>query len=317
MKKQFNFSLIAFSLLMTGMATSCSDKDDEPGNKEPGENYVTTTIGFDKTPDYLIGGPTSYGMNLYYGSEDQITTGYMVQIHDDTYVQFPVNYGNTYDADYKPVWGYSFFNGGVAVSKWHDMTDGSYLNQLSVYNTSSPSGGNFLVANSGSITDISGATYSDFEGCAKIYVTDAKGYYVKQPGTDTNVVGEDEKAFFESVYINNTTYTFMTMKNGNDYANALNEENQGWFKVQFIAFEDDDPNEKPLAYTEAYLANFKKGQADDYIGIIDTWTKVDLSSLPECSIMVINFIGSDMGEYGLNTPCYCALDKFEISVEKE
>lgn len=295
--------------------SSCSDNDD-CHDCEP-DDFQTVTIGFNNVPSYLIGGPDSYGSNLYYGAQDQITTGYLTQIDGDTYAQFSINYGYTYDLDYNMVWGYSFFNGGLAVSDWHDMEDNSYSNQLSVYNTSSPSGGNFVVAFSSSTQEsINGKTLSDFNGCARVYITDAKGYYAKNPGTDTSLTGEDKEAFFKSVYINNTTYDFLTMKNGNPYASALNQENEGWFKVQFIAFEDDDPDEKPVGYTEAYLANFKKGQADDYMGIVDEWIKVDLSMLPECSVLVINFDGSDKGEYGLNTPCYCALDKFEISVEK-
>ena len=316
MKNYYQFSILGISALLATTIISCS-KDDDPANKYPSEDYQTTTVDFSKVPSYLIGGPTSYGSNLYYGAQDQITTGYLAQLYKDIYVQFPINYGYTFDAEFNPVWGYSYYNGGLAVSNWHDMEDGSYENQLSVYNPSSPSGGKFLVAfSSGSVTDITNSKLSDFDGCAKVYITDAKGYSVNNPGSNTTVSGDDEEGFFESVYINNTTYDFLAMKDGNPYANALNEENEGWFKVQFIAFSENEPDRKPAGFTEAYLANFKKGQADDYIGIIDTWTKVDLSSLPECSVLVINFVGSDMGEYGLNTPTYCALDKFEISVEK-
>ncbi|MCH5225114.1 MAG: DUF4465 domain-containing protein [Muribaculaceae bacterium] len=318
MKKFYKLTLIGFSAFLTASMVSCADDKDEPDHKEPDETYETATIGFEKVPENLIGGPTTYGANLYYGYEDQIEEGYLAQIYGDTYAQFPVNYGYTYDADYNNVWGYSYFNGGFAVSNWHDMTDDAYMNQLSVYNSSSPSGGNFLVAFcSGTVSDITNATYSDFAGAPKVYITDAKGYYVANPGSEALVTGEDNDAFFESVYINNTTYVYKVMENGNAYASKLDSENEGWFKVQFIAFDDaDEPDAKPLGYTEAYLANFKKGQADDYEGLIDTWTKVDLSMLPECSVLVINFQGSDMGEYGLNTPGYCALDKFEISVEK-
>lgn len=314
MKTYRKLSTFGVALCLLASMASCSDDKDEPENNN---TYLTTTIGFKMVPLYLMGGPTSYGNNLYYGAQDQITTGYMAPLSDNTYVQFPINYGLTYDADFNQVWGYSFFNGGLAVANYHDMTEATYMNQLSVYNTSSPSGGNFLVAfSSSTVLDISNATFSDYSGCAKVYITDEKGYYVKNPGTDTSVTGDSESAYFDSVYINNTTYDFLTMKNGNNYANALNEENQGWFKVQFIAFDDDDPNAMPVGHTEAYLANFRKGLADDYYGIIDTWTEVDLSMLPECSILVINFAGSDVGEYGLNTPGYCALDNFKISVKK-
>lgn len=314
MKPIFKFVLLGCSALLLPSMIGCTN--DEP-DTDP-EDFYQTTIGFEKVPQNLFGGPSSYGENLYYGASDQITTGYLTQIYEGTYAQFPVNYGYTFDADFNPVWGYSFYNGGMAVSKWHDMDGDTYANQLSVYNTSSPSGGNFLVAfSSATVQNIDNAKYSDFDGCAKVYITDSKGYTVKNPGTEASVTGEDKEAFFKSVYINNTTYTYKTMCYGNAFTSKLDSENKGWLKVQFIAFEDsDNPNAHYIGYTEAYLANFKEGQAGGYEGILDTWTYVDLSMLPECSVLVINFVGSDTGEYGLNTPAYCALDKFEISVEK-
>ncbi|MCH5240151.1 MAG: DUF4465 domain-containing protein [Muribaculaceae bacterium] len=314
MKKVFKLAIWGCAAIIAPVMISCSG-DDEPDGK-PADKYATTTIGFENVPAYLIGGPTTYGENLYFGAQDQITTGYVTQIYDDTYAQFSINYGSTFDS--ATPYGYTFYAGGLAVSNWHDMTDDSYMNQLSVYNTSSPSGGNFVVAfGNVDVENPSNSTLKDYEGCARVLITDAQGLKVSNPGEAKPIwTGDDKEAFFESVYINNTTYDYMVMKNGNNFASALNEENEGWFKVQFIAFDDNEENAECIGYTEAYLANFKKGQADGYIGIIDTWTKVNLSMLPECSVLVINFVGSDMGQYGLNTPGYCALDKFEISVEK-
>lgn len=313
MNKIFKFTILGFSAILSASMVSCSDKDDNPDNPND-KDYVTTTVGFKDAPSQYFGGPTSYGANLYAGAENQITTGYLAKVYSDTYAQFSINYGYNYNADFVLDWCYTFYNGGLALSNYHDMTEATYLNQLSVYSNYSPSGDNFVVANgSSAVTNPGNAKYSDYEGCAHVYLTDASGYSVKN-----NILsGEDEEGFFKSLYINNTTYTYLTMKEGNDYCAPLNEKNEGWFKVQFIAFEDDDANQKPVGYTEMYLANFKKDQADGYIGIIDEWTKVDLSMLPEASILVINFVGSDMGDYGLNTPAYCALDSFEIAVEKD
>lgn len=316
MNRVFKFALMGLAGISAFSLVSCSDNDKEP------DDTITKTIGFENAPSQFFASD-EYGVNLYYGAQEQITTGYLAEIGSGVYAQFSINYGYTYDADYNKVWGYSFFEGGIALSKYHNMSIGTYENQLSVYNTSSPSGGNFAVA-FGSATDKnyqpiinpSKSIYSDFAGCGKIYITDAVGYTVKNPGSENSfVTGDSEDARFKSVYINNTTYAFDVMKNGNAYSSPLNEDNKGWFKVQFIAFEGDDPNDSPLGFVEAYLANFDPSQADGYLGIIDTWTKVDLSSLPEASILVINFIGSDSGEYGLNTPAYCALDKFEISID--
>lgn len=292
-------------MLATGL-TACSDNDDK-------DDFVTKTIGFkDATPSLFAS--SAYGPELYNGD---ISKGYLAQIDKYTYAQFPINYGYNFDADFNLSWCYTFYNGGFALSNFHDMEGNTYQNQLSVYDTTSPSGGNFIVAFGASmVSDPEQAKYSDYSECAKVYLTDKNGYGVSKIGEDTQVEGENEEGWFRSVWINNTTYTYLTMKNGDDYASALNEENKGWFKVQFIAFEDDDPNEKPLNYVEVYLANFDESLNIGYTGIIDEWIKVDLTPLPECGILVVNFVGSDTGEWGLNTPKYCALDNFEIDVEK-
>lgn len=319
MKRFFRFSSLTLSGLMALSMVSCSDKDDEP------ENTVTVTVGFQQVPDDQIAN-SEYGSNLYNGD---ISTGYLAPLYGDTYAQFSINYAYNYNADYSGQdWQYSLLNGGFAVSKYHNMTESSYNNQLSVYNTTSPSGGNFVVAFGDAsemdsnylytvYSDPNTAVYSNYEGCAKVYITDSKGYGVAKIGQPGQVTGDSEEAWFKSVYIANTTYTFFSMKNGNSFSQPLNAENKGWFKVQFIAFDDDDPNEKPLGYVEAYLANFDSSLAGGWTGIQDEWIQVDLSPLPKCSILVINFVGSDTNNYGLVTPAYCALDQFEITVEKD
>lgn len=310
MKKNFNYSLLASALIILGGLASCSNDD------EPKDNLVNVTIGFQNVSSDLIGGPTSYGENLYEGATYQITKGYIAQVYGDTYAQFPINYAEQSWMPGQP-WVYTFYNGGFAVSNWHDMNDGTFMNQLSVYNSTSPSGGNFVVAfGSSTETNPDNATLATYDECARVYLTDSNGYGVTSEGQKSQVTGDDEDGYFKSVMLCNTTYAYKTILNGNDYASALNSENKGWFKVQFIAFNSNSSSAKPVGYVEAYLANFDPSLADGYQGIIDEWIKVDLSSLPEAEILVINFAGSDTSEWGLNTPKYCALDNFEISVEK-
>lgn len=307
MKK--TIKLLPFILL--GISFTSCDKD-EPDHQGPYDDNVTATIGFKDAPNDLFGN-SAYGDNLYNGD---ISTGYIARIEGDTYAQFPINYGYNYNANFELAWCYTLYNGGFALSKYHDMQGDTYQNQLSVYDATSPSGGNFIVANGSSLkTDPSSAVFSDYDGCARVYITDAEGYKVDNVGQPGSPEGEDKEAWFKSVYINNTTYTYLTILNGNAFNKPLNSENKGWFKVQFIAFGDDDPDDKPLGSTEVYLANFNPDLAGGYEGIIDEWIQVDLSTLPECSVLVINFVGSDMGDYGLNTPAYCALDCFEISLK--
>lgn len=322
MKKNFNLSFLGISLLSLMVITGCSDND--PNDDKPSGEQISTTISFEKVPMFLIPS-NSYGPDLYYGAVNQII-GYMTQISGDKYAQFPVNYGQTWDLEYNPVWGYSFLLGGMAVSKYHDMKIGTYENQLSVYDKSSPSGGNFIVTygdahdeNFKTFPNPGEAVYSDYSGCGRVFITDIEGYTVKDPGVaNSKMTGKKEYGYFKSVYLNNTTYVFDVIKNGNAFTGSKPLENQeGWLKVQFIAFDSTEDSAVPAGYTEAYLANYNSKMAEDYIGIIEEWIKVDLSSLPMATVLVINFVGSDNGTYGLNTPAYCALDKFEISVNKD
>lgn len=300
----------AASLLLFSLA-SCSDKNDEPDNSK------TVIVDFSNVSADLIGGPTSKGENLYYGADYQITKGYIAPLAFGKYAQFSINYAEQSYVEGQP-WEYTFYNGGIALSRWHDMTGSTWENQLSVYDTQSPSGINFAVANGYSmVTDPSKATYADYYGCAKVYITDNQGYGLTQEGQKTNVTGDDEDAKFKSVYLNNTTYTYSVLKNGNGWGGLPIQDQKGWLKVQFIAFDDDNANGKPLGVVEAYLANYDESLKIGYTGILEEWIKVDLSTLPECSILVINIAGSDVDPvYGLNTPGYCALDQFEITVKE-
>ncbi|MCH5227864.1 MAG: DUF4465 domain-containing protein [Muribaculaceae bacterium] len=326
MKKFFKFVACFTVLAFTLQLGSCSKDDDpdmsgsgqvppgngdndenEPGNN-PDDNIYTAIIGFQNVPeDYFAS--SAYGPNLYDGS---ITKGYIAPLYENTYAQFPINYGGLFYA------GYSFYNGGIALSKYHDMTLSSYENQLSVYNSTSPSGGNFAVSNGYSyytFEDPMESVYEDYVGCGRVFITDAEGYDAE--AEDDYVSGVAKTASFKTVEVANTTYTYLTMKNGDGFASALTPENKGWFKVQFLAFADDDQEGSPLGCVEYYLANFNESLNNGVTGISENWETVDLSTLPACSILVINFVGSDTGDWGLNTPGYCALDNFVISVEKE
>ena len=314
MKKYLSHLSITPGLMSILFIASCSDDKDDPKSEIDSTHEVT--VGFQNVSPDLIGGPTSYGANLYFGAPDQITKGYLAEIANNIYAQFGINFGYTFD-DATPV-GYTFYSGGIAVSDWHEMTIASYENQLSVYSKSSPSDGNFVVAFGASLqSDPSQATLADYNECGRIYITDAAGFTPTHSDEAFSLNGTINQASFKSVFVNNTTYTYLTMREGNPYASALNEENQGWFKVQFISFDSNEPTAKPTGCVEAYLANFNDDifKKIGYKGIIDEWFEVDLSSLPKASIIVVNFAGSDTSEWGLNTPKYCAMDNFVISVE--
>ena len=168
------------------------------------------------------------------------------------------------------------------------------------------SGKNFAVAfgYSDSYND-SQATY---DKCAKIYLTDATGYRVVT--TNTPVKGTPKYGKFNSVWVCNTTYTYLVMKDGNSFTQGSLSAQKGWFKVVFVAL---DATGKPTGKeVEYYLANFDSSK-DAESGLTNKirtgWNQVDLSGLGDsvCTV-AINFEGSDSSAYGLNTPAYVAID---------
>lgn len=311
MKRNFGFLIYGAALLTAAMFTACSDDDEQilPGS-------TTTIVSFDKVPGPLVA-VDEYGSNYYssYTEGEQVKSGYMAQIGEtDTYVQFPVNYLWQEWVPDNP-WMYEFYNGGFVVSRFTNMTGADYTNQCSVYNQSGGhNDANFIVANGFSVEKESAVSY---EKCAKIYLTDKTGYQVVASDPNQPVSGVAHYGRFNSVWVCNTTYSYLAMKDGNGMAHAL-KDNNGWFKVVFVAI---DKNGKPTGKTvDYYLANFDASKVNESgldKEIRTGWNKVDLSGLGDnvCTV-AIDFKGSDVGDWGLNTPAYVALDDLEITVNE-
>lgn len=305
-KPIFRFLTGSMAMMAVVMTTGCSSDDNDS------LLYTVTNgcISFDNVPKSLMASD-EYGANLYSGSADQITTGYLAPIGESgAYAQFSINYAKSYDGTY---WSYEFWNGGLAVSNFTNMTGDTFSNQCSVYDKNGgKSGSNFVIVN-GHSDPMAQDEISKYNGCAKIYLTDKDGYRVVTPNTP--VEGTAYYGTFNSVWVCNTTYDYLVMKNGNSFCQPL-EPNNGWFKVIFMAM---DKNNRPTGKkVEYYLANFDSSRNQE-AGLKDEirtgWSKVDLSSLGNdvCTV-AIDFEGSDSGEWGLNTPAYVAIDDLEITV---
>ena len=256
-----------------------------------------------------------YGANLYSATAGgkQVTTGYIAQIGEtDTYIQFPINYLKQEWVTGQP-WQYEYWNGGFAISDFTNMTQGDYQNQCSVYDKNGGhSGKNFAVAFG--YSDSHNDSNTTYDKCAKIYLTNANGYRVVTK--DSPVEGEPKYGKFNSVWVCNTTYAYLVMKNGNSFTQGSLQKQNGWFKVVFVALNaKGQPIGKKVEY---YLANFNssKNTESGLTNQIRTgWSKVDLSGLGDsvCTI-AINFEGSDSSAYGLNTPAYVAIDDIDVTV---
>lgn len=119
----------------------------------------------------------------------------------------------------------------------------------------------------------------------------------------------------DSFKITNTTYAGLSMKFGDSFSkkfgSPLNADGdpdgtngEDFFRV-WIVGEDYFGNQDSL---ELYLADYRfLDSTQDYI--LDKWINIDLTSFNfVVNTVHFRFESSDMGQWGMNTPAYCAVD---------
>ena len=94
-----------------------------------------------------------------------------------------------------------------------------------------------------------------------------------------------------------TTYLLGVMQNGNGQAKALTEEGD-IFQVMITA-----DNGVSVPVTLALNGDIQT-----------TWKTVSLSLLGKTKSLKFTFLGSDTGEWGLNTPKYVAIDNIKVAI---
>ena len=104
-------------------------------------------------------------------------------------------------------------------------------------------------------------------------------------------------------YVVNTTYTYLACKDGASPAVAFTQEGDS-FKL--IAHGVKDGEEVAQASIE--LAGFSDGA----FHAIDKWTWWDLSALGEVNKIYFTMSSTDVGDWGINTPTYFALDRLTV-----
>lgn len=150
------------------------------------------------------------------------------------------------------------------------------------------------------------------DGAGTTYLT---GYYSAYSTVNKQYIAfaNDEDYQIAGAYITNSTLNYYSMSEGDGYAKKFGGEDgtdPDWFKITFTG---EDGNGNTTADIDFYLADFRSdNSSEDYI--VDSWKWVDLSALGKVSKVYYTLSGSDMGEYGLNTPTFFCLDK--IAVEK-
>lgn len=106
----------------------------------------------------------------------------------------------------------------------------------------------------------------------------------------------------------NTTYAAMSMLEGDFVAKRFGGDDgteADFFRLSIHGYAGG----QSTGTVEFYLADFRfENSADDYI--ISNWTFVDLSGLGSVDELRFSFASSDVGDWGINTPAYFAMDDF-------
>ena len=109
------------------------------------------------------------------------------------------------------------------------------------------------------------------------------------------------------VYVTNTTYAYLSMRDGDVFAKQFggeSGEDPDWFRVTATGRDSAGNVTGTAAF---YLADFRfEDPTRDYI--VGDWRWMNLAGLGEVASIEFALSSSDAGAFGMNTPAYFALD---------
>lgn len=130
-------------------------------------------------------------------------------------------------------------------------------------------------------------------------------YVVAYSGAAAIVFPEPVKA--SGFRIANTTYAYGIMTETDPEGFSIPLGSGDWFSVTATG----SRNGATVGSVEFFLADLR-GAAP--VGVRSGWSWFDLSGLDTIDSLSFSFAGSDVGDYGLNTPAYFAMDNLTYAV---
>lgn len=118
----------------------------------------------------------------------------------------------------------------------------------------------------------------------------------------------------EGVYVNNSTYAYLSMRDGDAIAKKFGGatgNDPDYFLLTIQKYLGGNLSSEKI---EFYLADFRfTDNTQDYI--IDEWTYIDLSPLGNADSLAFSLSSTDNGQFGMNTPAYFCFDDFTTKDE--
>ena len=168
-----------------------------------------------------------------------------------------------------------------------------------------------------SISNITDNTTAGFGNQYSAYTgggNNSENYGVFYPSGE--ITGENMMIGIMSISITNATYSAISMRDGDAFAKQFGSVNgpdgnpdgtngEDFFKVWVIGWDHTGAMSDSV---EFYLADYRfADDQDDYI--VEDWNTIDLMSFPFLvNKVTFRFESSDVGDWGMNTPAYFAID---------
>lgn len=199
---------------------------------------------------------------------------------------------------------------------WWNGSDGSGgfesggFNFPNDYNTEWGSWSGFAVSN---MEDSTTAGYGNqYSAITAAGAEESKNYAVAYLSGEQEIIF-DNLVNLNGFYITNATYTYLSIKNGDDFTKkfgGVDGTESDYFKL-IIYGKDGGGN--ILDSVEFFLADFRfEDSGDDYI--VNDWQWVDLISLGAVNGIEFKLESTDTGMFGMNTPSYFCMDNFSGNV---
>jgi hypothetical protein len=251
---------------------------------------LADTVTFDDlplAPESFFAGPTANAT---------VVAGPFGPSLDGTFTSGGVQFSNHYDQTFQSATGFAYSN-------TTDGTTGSFSNQYSAYTGTGAGPG----------ADNYGVAFGHQDLAANEF--DLVPFDPSNPAEMYQLPNLTIPAGFkiQSMEVTNTTYTALTVKNGDGFGftKAFGGPTGDDADYLLLTAYGTDAAGNLLGSADFYLADYRFADNSlDYI--IDTWTTWDLTALGDATRIYFNLASTDIGQFGMNTPGYFAVDNLQI-----
>lgn len=159
-----------------------------------------------------------------------------------------------------------------------------------------------------STTDIQTPGFGNqFSAIAGSGVEGSTSYAVTIAYSPTSLVLTNSTDVVNGLYITNSTYAALSMRDGDDFAKAfggVTGDDPDFFLLTIRKWFDGVLSTDSVNF---YLADFRfEDNSQDYI--VNDWQYIDLIDLGKIDSLQFSLSSSDNGDFGMNTPAYFCID---------